>query len=71
MRHNYITQLVESGVDIALVQYLAGHADERMTKKVYLHRDKERLSRNAAQAAREAFGKDTTQPISDVSRETA
>ena len=71
MRHTYITQLIESGVDISLVQYLAGHSDERMTKKVYLHRNKQVLADDAAQAAREAFGKDTTQPTSDVSRETA
>ena len=56
MRHTYITQLVESGVDISLVQYLAGHSDERMTKKVYLHRNKQALADDAAQAAREAFG---------------
>ena len=56
MRHTYITQLVESGVDISLVQYLAGHSDERMTKKVYLHRNKQVLADDAAQAAREAFG---------------
>lgn len=57
MRHTYITQLVESGVDDALVQYLAGHSDERMTKKVYLHRDKARLAQSAADAARAAFSK--------------
>ena len=57
MRHTYITQLVESGVDIELVQYLAGHADDRMTKKVYLHRDKVRLAQSAAKSARDVFEK--------------
>jgi len=42
-----------------------------MTNEVYLHRNKQVLADDAAQAAREAFGKDTAQPISDVSRETA
>ena len=56
MRHTYVTQLVESGVDLSLVQYLAGHSDDRMTKKVYLHRNKQVLADDAAQAAREAFG---------------
>lgn len=56
MRHTYVTQLVESGVDLSLVQYLAGHSDDRMTKKVYLHRNKQALADDAAQAAREAFG---------------
>ncbi len=57
MRHTYITRLIESGVDIAYVQYLAGHSDERMTKKVYLHRDKALLAQNAVKAARDALSK--------------
>ncbi|MCI8689205.1 MAG: tyrosine-type recombinase/integrase [Oscillibacter sp.] len=37
LRHTYITRLIETGVDIKRVQYLAGHDDIRMTLNVYAH----------------------------------
>lgn len=37
LRHTYITRLVESGMDIKKVQYLAGHDDIRMTLNIYSH----------------------------------
>lgn len=37
LRHTYITQLFEAGLDIKQVQYLSGHATPDMTMKVYTH----------------------------------
>ena len=37
LRHTYITRLIESGMDIKKVQYLAGHDDIRMTLNIYSH----------------------------------
>jgi len=37
LRHTYITQLFESGMDIKEVQYLAGHSTPDMTLSVYTH----------------------------------
>lgn len=37
LRHTYITQLFEAGLDMKQVQYLAGHASPDMTMKVYTH----------------------------------
>lgn len=37
LRHTYITRLVESGMDLKKVQYLAGHEDVRMTLNIYSH----------------------------------
>lgn len=37
LRHTYITKLFEAGLDIKQIQYVAGHADESMTLKVYTH----------------------------------
>lgn len=37
LRHTYITRLIEAGLDIKKVQYLAGHDDVRMTLNVYSH----------------------------------
>lgn len=37
LRHTYITQLFEAGMDIKQVQYLAGHSSPDMTMKVYTH----------------------------------
>ena len=37
LRHSYITRLIEGGLDIKKVQYLAGHDDIRMTLNVYSH----------------------------------
>lgn len=37
LRHTYITQLFEAGLDIKQVQYLAGHSTPEITLKVYTH----------------------------------
>ncbi len=37
LRHTYITTLCQSGMDIKKIQYLAGHADIKMTLNVYSH----------------------------------
>ena len=43
LRHTYITQLFEAGLDVKQVQYLAGHASPEMTLRVYTHyRQKQR-----------------------------
>ena len=43
LRHTYITQLFESGLDLKQVQYLAGHSTPDMTLSVYTHyRQKQR-----------------------------
>lgn len=35
LRHTYITRLVLSGMDLKRVQYLAGHADPKITLQIY------------------------------------
>ena len=37
LRHTYITQLILSGANIKTVQYLAGHADVKITLEIYTH----------------------------------
>ena len=37
LRHTYITRLIEAGLDVKKVQYLAGHDDVRMTLNIYSH----------------------------------
>jgi integrase len=37
LRHTYITQLFEAGLDVKQVQYLAGHSTPEMTMRVYTH----------------------------------
>ena len=37
LRHTYIMRLIEGGLDVKKVQYLAGHDDIRMTLNVYSH----------------------------------
>ena len=50
LRHTYITQLFEAGLDIKQVQYLAGHSTPAMTLKVYTHyRRKQREQETADQ----------------------
>lgn len=45
LRHTYITNLFEAGLDIKQVQYLAGHATPEMTMRVYTHfREKQRFA---------------------------
>jgi len=41
LRHTYITELIMAGCDVKTVQYLAGHADVKVTLDIYTHlRDK-------------------------------
>lgn len=50
LRHTYITQLFEAGLDLKQVQYLAGHAKPEMTMRVYTHyRNKQRAAETHAQ----------------------
>ena len=37
LRHTYITNLLEAGVDVKTVQYLAGHKKSKITLDVYAH----------------------------------
>ena len=37
LRHTFITQLFEAGLDVKQVQYLAGHSTPDMTMRVYTH----------------------------------
>ena len=45
LRHTYITRLLETGLDLKEIQYLAGHSTVDMTLQIYTHYD--RLSREA------------------------
>ncbi len=50
LRHTYITQLFEAGLDLKQVQYLAGHATPEMTLRVYTHyREKQRAEETQKQ----------------------
>lgn len=50
LRHTYITQLFEAGLDLKQVQYLAGHSKPEMTMRVYTHyREKQRAAATHAQ----------------------
>jgi integrase len=50
LRHTYITQCFESGMDLKQVQYLAGHSSPDMTLRVYTHyRQKTREQETANQ----------------------
>lgn len=37
LRHTYITNLILSGANLKKVQYLAGHADIKVTLDIYTH----------------------------------
>ncbi|MDO5445039.1 MAG: tyrosine-type recombinase/integrase [Eubacteriales bacterium] len=37
LRHTFITELILSGANIKKVQYLAGHADVKVTLAIYAH----------------------------------
>lgn len=37
LRHTYITRLIQSGANIKVVQYLAGHASVKITLDIYTH----------------------------------
>jgi integrase len=50
LRHTFITQLFESGLDLKQVQYLAGHATPEITMRVYTHyREKQRAEETHGQ----------------------
>ncbi len=50
LRRTFITRLVRKGVPMELIQYLAGHADERMVKKVYTDKEEAQLAEKAVDA---------------------
>lgn len=54
LRHTFITQLFESGMDLKQVQYLAGHATPEMTLRVYTHYRKQSRAQETAQQTRAA-----------------
>ena len=54
LRHTFITQLFESGLDLKQVQYLAGHATPDMTLRVYTHFRKQSRAQETAQQTRAA-----------------
>lgn len=63
LRHTYITQLFEAGLDIKQVQYLAGHSKPEMTMRVYTHyRQKQRAgeTRDKVHAALNYLGEGVT-----------
>ncbi len=46
LRHTYGTQLRENGADVYTIQHAMGHADVRITTKLYVHNDIQILRRN-------------------------
>lgn len=49
LRHTYLTQLFEAGLDLKQVQHLAGHASPEMTLRIYTHyRDRQRAQETHA-----------------------
>lgn len=66
LRHTFITQLFESGMDIKQVQYLAGHSTPEMTLRVYTHyrqQEREKQTETQVQAATEYLGAVTPFPV--------
>lgn len=55
LRHTYITQLFEAGLDIKQVQYLAGHSTPDMTLKVYTHYRQKSREQETADQVRDAL----------------
>lgn len=50
LRHTYLTQLFEAGLDVKQVQYLAGHSSPTVTMSIYTHyRQSQRSEQTAAQ----------------------
>ncbi len=58
LRHTYITQMFEAGLDIKEVQYLAGHSTVDMTLRVYTHYDQCSRKAKTAEKVREALKRD-------------
>lgn len=56
LRHTYITQLFESGMDMKQVQYLAGHATPDMTLNVYTHYRMKSREKETADLVESAVG---------------
>lgn len=44
-RHTYLTEANLSGIDLKTIQTIAGHADERMLMRTYVHSDSESAKR--------------------------
>lgn len=55
LRHTYITQLFEKGLDLKQVQYLAGHSKPDMTLRVYTHFRRKSREAETADQVREAI----------------
>ena len=53
-RHTYLTALNREGVDLKTIQAIAGHEDERMALRTYIHCD-ETLVNNAGKAMEARF----------------
>lgn len=65
LRHTYITQLFEAGMDVKQVQYLAGHSTPDMTLKVYTHYRRKVREKETAEKVTQALGyisRSATQP---------
>lgn len=56
LRHTYITQLFEAGLDIKQVQYLAGHSTPDMTLRVYTHYRRKAREQETAEKVFQALG---------------
>lgn len=64
LRHTYITNLIMSGADLKTVQYLAGHADIKLTLDIYTHlidRSPDRLLEQVSKAFEVQFEVHTNQ----------
>lgn len=55
LRHTYLTQLFEAGLDVKQVQYLAGHASPTVTMAIYTHYRQNQRSEETARQVREAM----------------
>ena len=56
LRHTYITRLFEAGLDLKQIQYVAGHATERMTLHVYTHYNAIDRAEETINAVQQAIG---------------
>lgn len=55
LRHTYITNLCRSGLNVKVIQYLAGHATAQMTLNIYIHAT-ENQPEDLTEKINEAFG---------------
>ena len=66
LRHTYITQLFESGLDIKQVQYLAGHSKPEVTMEIYTHYRRKAREGETAQQVNNAVAYLDSQPLRAV-----